>query len=274
MAKTYYRSRRSNSGLEAARKHIYEANQLTIELGGTDEDVKDWFFKLPSATLEKVFQRYTLLHGASAGQYARDTFGNWKSNKRRMSGLVAGRLFSLLPPLMPLEKKLNLVDSLWQLVGPKRKRLITVGTTTGSQEIIKAVEEEVRALSTAWDLPTSMQNRFKWLSQNDSQTYQTLLEHIKASEKKHGENVLRDQIPILKHKFDTDLQDTTSRLSFIVEVGKQSVELRLVRGEVPLSVKDVTVVDSFKVTEGGVGGGGVPWWVWGLCIVGLFVLLS
>ena len=271
MGRTYYRNRRRVSGAEAARKHIEEAKSLTIELGGTDEDVKDWFFNLPSSTLEKIFQRYTKIHGASAGQYARNTFGDWKRKKRRMSGLVASRLFSLLPPLMPLEKKLNLVDSLWQHVGPTRKRLITVGTTTELHTIIEAVEGEVRALTTLWDLPTSMQNRFKWLAQDDSQTYQKLLEHIKDAEKKHGETVLREQIPVLKQKFDTDLRETTSRLSFIVEVGKQSVELRLVRGEAPLSVKDVVSVGSL----GSMGSEtGVPWWVWALCVLGIFIWLS
>ena len=40
------RGRRRNYGQERALQHIQEAKDLSRELGGTDEDVKSYFFSL------------------------------------------------------------------------------------------------------------------------------------------------------------------------------------------------------------------------------------
>lgn len=100
MRHQYRRRNSGNRGLEAAKKHIEEAEQLSEELGGTDKDVKQWFFNLSAQEREEIFIRYTHVNGADAGSYARATFHDWRTGKRQMSGLVAGRLFSLLPPIM------------------------------------------------------------------------------------------------------------------------------------------------------------------------------
>lgn len=263
-----------NVGLEAAKKHIDEAQQLSIQLGGTDKDVKAWFFNLPPHKLEDVFERYSSAYGKVAGDYARSTFGDWKSGRRQMSGVVASRLFNLLPPIMPLETKFKLVESLWSHVCPSKKRLIVAGASTPIEEIIDTVMTEVRTLATNWEIPEAMQNRFRWLAQQDSVTYQKLLQHIKEMEKKLGESILKDQIPILKNKFDTDLSETTSRISYVINVGKQSVELRLVNGSVPLSAKDWVPADARAHVNKTSEYNGIPVWVWVILVILVLFFLS
>jgi len=258
--------------MDAAIQHIEEAKALTRELGGTDQDVKKWFFGLNQSALNKILDEYETAYGIKPASYARETMSDWRSGKRKMSGLVAERLFKLLPPFMPIETKFGLVESLWNHVGPSRKRLIKSSIGTPHADVIEAVSREVRALTTDWDFPEQMQNRFKWLSSNDSNTYQRLLAHIKEQERTLGESVLKEQIPVLKEKFENELQETTSRLSYIIEVGKQSVELRMTSGTETLSVGDWH--PEYRGRSHSTSGDGIPWWIWLIGAVILFAIFG
>ena len=52
-----YGSGRSD-GYERARQHIEDAQRLSRELGGTDVDVKKYFFSLPSNQLNVILTEY------------------------------------------------------------------------------------------------------------------------------------------------------------------------------------------------------------------------
>jgi len=267
----YYR-RGSYSGYDYAERHIEEANALTEELGGTDEYVKKWFFSLPVASLNKILDEYQKVYGEKPGRYAKQAFLDWKSGRRKMSGLVAERLFKLLPTLMPVEDKYNIVESLWNHLGPTTKRLVKAGCQCSQAEVIEAVIQEVRSLSTNWDVPTQMQNRFNWLAADDSVTYKKLLAHIKEQEKALGESVLKEQIPILKVKFENELAETTSRLSYIIKVGKQSVELRMTSDTKALSVGDWEPVYTNESNDS--SGDGFPWLLWLIAATILFAVFG
>ena len=251
------------TGLERAKKHIAEAKELSAELGGTDQDVKNWFFYLKESDMKKVWSLYGNAYGEKKLEYAQEAFPRWKSGKRIMSGRVASRLFKLLPPIMPIKDKYDLVESLWNHVGPKKKRLIIAGTQSSSEEIVSIFREEVGNLTTKWEIPDGMSIRFNWLSENDSKVTQKLLSHIRKQEKELGERVIEQHVPILKEKFSGELRETTSRLSHIIEVGKQSVELRL-QGE----GSAIKVSDWSSVSSGSSGSTGSAPWLW---IVGLII---
>ena len=265
------------SGRDAAIQHIEEAKALSRELGGTDKDVKQWFFNLPSKDLNRILAKYEASYGSKAAQYARETMPAWRSGKRKMSGLVAERLYQLLPPIMPIETKFRLVESLWHHVGPKKKRLVKAGPDTAQQDVLNAVTREVKSLTTNWTFPEQMQNRFKWLSADDTNTYQRLLSHIKEQERALGESVLQKQIPILKAKFDNELLENTSRLSYIIEVGNQSVELRMTSNIRTISVEDWHPEKS-NSHVGGIETSGtdseIPWWIWVAGVIALLLFFS
>jgi hypothetical protein len=46
-----YRYKRYTIGHKKALQHIHEAEELSQQLGGTDEDVKKYFFSLPPKEL-------------------------------------------------------------------------------------------------------------------------------------------------------------------------------------------------------------------------------
>jgi hypothetical protein len=69
-----------------------------------------------------VLDKYEARYGKDKRDYAEQTIDKWKSGRVHMSGLVAGPLYSLLPPLMPLNDKYDLTRSLWKHVCPARTR--------------------------------------------------------------------------------------------------------------------------------------------------------
>lgn len=230
-----YNNTRSN---QAALQHIEDAKRLTKELGGTDQDVKKWFFNLTSNELDPILKEYKERYGQKPYDYALDTLPKWKSGKTKMSGTVAERLFNLLPDFMPLEHKYKLVDSLWQHVGPSKKRLVEAGSDADIDEVIKVVNDEVISLATRWEIPEALNNRFNWLKGADSNVYQKLLSHIKDSERELAIKVLNEQLPILKENFVNNWQDVSSNVNYIIEVGKQSVEVRLIADKASVVAKD------------------------------------
>ncbi len=69
-----YRSYNKRSvGHERALEHIREAEALTRELGGTDKDVKSYFFSLSAAQLRSIFDKYESQYGNLAREYAEKT---------------------------------------------------------------------------------------------------------------------------------------------------------------------------------------------------------
>lgn len=210
-----------------AKKHIEEAERLSRELGGTDKDVKDWFFARSEYELNPILAEYKVKHGNKAYQYALETIPKWKSGHTKMSGMVAERLFNLLPDHMPLDTKYALVDSLWAHVGPQRKRVVEAGLESNIEDVISVVQNEVMSLATSWEIPDSLNRRFKWLGKDDSTTYQQLLSHIKNSEKDQAISILEHQLPIIRNNFESNWQEVSQSISYVIEIGKQSVELRL-----------------------------------------------
>jgi hypothetical protein len=103
------RGRAYSRGSEAARRHIEEAKRFSNEIGGIDDDVKKYFFRLTPTQLEPILDEYGQIHGLSARDYAEKTIAKWSSGRTHMSGMVAARLFNLLPPRMPLSEKYDLV---------------------------------------------------------------------------------------------------------------------------------------------------------------------
>jgi len=114
VARGRYRHRSYDRGSEYALQHIREARNLSHELGGTDEDVKRYFFGLSSAELRPILDEYERENGKAAREYAETTIPQWRSGSRQMSGQNAARLFKLLPRFMHLNSKYDIVESLWE----------------------------------------------------------------------------------------------------------------------------------------------------------------
>lgn len=247
-------------GHEKALEHIRKAEALSEELGGTDEDVKKYFFSLSYNQLQGIFKKYELQYERSAREYAEKTLSKWKSGKVHMSGMVAERLFNLLPPIMPLEAKFQLTESLWKHVGPFSKKTYYIGLDADLDEVSQQVREHLEKVVINYEISSPMEARFKWLSQGDVGIKQQLLNHFRQQEKFLLSEALRTQLPILMNHLNSEKGSLTTHVAQVLKVGKH--EVRIIVDELVNGVSDSA---SARIVEK--GNNNWIWWVIGIIFV-------
>lgn len=259
-----YRSSYSSRdvGRERALEHIRQAGVLSKELGGTDKDVKSYFFSLNNSERDRILEEYERLHGRSAREYAENTISKWRSGEVKMSGMVAERLFSLLPKYMPIKEKFRLTESLWRHIGPTSRRDIYVNPTVSFEELERVVQGYLETDVLEYKIPEQMEARFQWLSQGDVGVKQQLLNHLRQLEKGLATESLRTNLPALASHLQSAQGKLTTHLSHRLEIGKNSITVHLTD-----KVDGITETAPRVVSQNS----GSDWsWIW--WIVGLFVL--
>jgi|SaaInlV_120m_DNA_4_1040238.scaffolds.fasta_scaffold07607_3 hypothetical protein len=214
-------------GREKALEHIREAEALSRELGGTDKDVKEYFFSLSNNQFQDILNIYEQQHGKQARDYAEKTLLKWKSGKVHMSGMVAERLFSLLPPTMPIESKFKLTESLWKHVGPSSSKTYYIGLDVDVEEISQRVKKHLSEVVTHYEIPSTMELRFNWLSQGDIEIKQQLLNYFRQQEKTLLSNALSTQLPVLLNHLQSDKGNLTTHTAQVLKVGKHEVRVEI-----------------------------------------------
>jgi len=234
---TRYPSRRSQQsrynprtkGHEQALEHIRQYKQLSAELGGTFEDVKQYFFSLNGVQLREILDEYQAKYGKVKRDYAELTIPKWRSGQTHMSGLVAERLFSLLPPRMPSESKFRLVENLWKHYGPSSKKTYYVGVNANEEDVVQVVTKHLDEIVTGYQVPKSMEARFKWLSQGDVAIKQELLNHFLDQEKSLLSEGLRQQLPVLLSHLRSEEGKATNFAFQTLIIGKHEIKIELNR---------------------------------------------
>jgi len=225
----FYRRRggRRNYGQERALQHIQEAKDLSRELGGTDEDVKSYFFSLENNQLDEVLDRYENKYGPVVREYAEKTYPKWKRGRVQMSGLVAERLFNLLPPIMPLQTKFQLTESLWRHVGPSSNKTYFIGLNADLGELDQIIKKHLEEVVIRYKIPDSLERRFSWLSQGDVDIKQQLLNHLRQQEKHLLSRVLDTKLPLLIQHLKGAGGELTTHVMQSLNVGKHEVKVRI-----------------------------------------------
>jgi hypothetical protein len=219
-----YRGRnykKSNSSA-AAMRHIAEAAEFSSEVGGVDSDIKSYFFSLDAAQIASVMKDYRRHYGAKPADYAEETLSSWKSGRVKMSGLVAKRLFDLLPNKMPLASKYSLVESLWKVKSPSSSATLYIGPDAQNQDIQIAVSTHFQKVLTEFYLPDLIVNRFRWLAEGDVTLQQTLQNHYLNMEREVVKLGLANILPTLA---DHASRPTTVMLERKLLVGKNELKL-------------------------------------------------
>jgi hypothetical protein len=230
MARRYYRrsySRARSIGHQRALQHIEEARQLTIELGGTDQDVKQYFFGLSPAQLRSVLDEYGRKHGADARKYAEETFDEWRAGQVQMGGQTASRLFSLLPPRMPLPIKYRLIENLWNHVGPKSKKTLRIGLDANIEQVLKAIHSHIEDVVIHYRIPENLERRFDWLAAGDAHVKQDLLNYLRSKEKALVVEGAGIRLPVLLEHLRSEAGRLTHRVADVLKIGNHELELLL-----------------------------------------------
>ena len=268
-----WRGFREGRGHEFARAHIEAARQLSIELGGTDEDVKNYFFGLPQTDIQIVLDLYEHHHGAKARAYASRTIEKWKSGRVQMGGQTASRLFNLLPPLMPLQKKYELITNLWAHYGPSSKKMLRVGLDATMDDILNQIRQHIEGVVVHYRIPENLEKRFNWLAAGDSHVKQDLLSYLRQTEKSLVVEGARLQLPIMLEHLRSEQGQNTHRLAQVLQVGKHELEVSLEKNFSGVTLGDppsrITSVSRPQSTGGSYRW---LWWAIGMAVV-LFMMM-
>jgi hypothetical protein len=221
------RSYSRNKGLEAALRHIEEARQFTREIGGSDVDVKEYLFSLSGIELDSIFSDYGKKFGQQAENYAREAFPKWKSGRTRMSGMVCKRLFDILPPKMPLEKKYELAENIWKHFGPSSKKSYQIGPNTPILIILETIIKELDDVVTEYSIPENVRNRFNWLSNGDINVKEQLLNHFRQLEKTLVSEKVHLELPVLQKQVK-EQADITGDIRSVLQIHKHEISIWVV----------------------------------------------
>lgn len=229
-----------------AKRHIDEAKQFSEEIGGTDQDVKDYFFSLNKNDLEVIFTEYGNKYGSEKEDYARNTFERWRRGQRIMSGLVANRIFSIIPAHMPLEMKYKLAENLWIHFGPQSVKKYQVGIDTDIQSIIETITSDLDEVIINYNLPDNLKKRFEWLSSNDIDIKQKLLNFFRQETKKLAIQKASLEIPIFQEKFKSNPLEM-KHAKIVLDINKISIAIIIT----PLenSISRLSLVSEASVDE-------------------------
>ncbi len=236
-----YRSSSKEYGRERAKLHIEQARTFSAEVGYADEAVKEAFFALSGKALDDLLEIYGDTYGDLKRQYAQDTFPKWKADWERqrtggsqkwhsgvvqMSGEVAQRLFSLLPPFMPPEQKNKIVEAIWKQYGPRSTKYIYIGPDSDPQAVLASLEAYFNNVNVLYPIPVTLKKRFDWLSDNDAVAKERLLNHFMSQQRQVAIAKARLYVPVMLASMKADEGRQISKLSHTVFVGNHQVEIR------------------------------------------------
>lgn len=260
-----------SAGHGRALEHIREAERLTRELGGSDQDVKRYFFSIPPDDLREILDEYEIKFGTKARDYAEETLPKWRDGRVRMSGLVAGRLFGLLPPRMPIEEKYKLTENLWRHTGPGSYKVLRIGLDADIEDVIAAIRDHVERVVTEYNIPGSLERRFAWLSAGDVHVKQKLLNHVRQMERALVMEGARGQLPIMLKHLRGDEGQHTHRLAQVLEVGKHRLEVLVDAAATGVNLEEPV---AFSINGGGIGSPNFGYgWVWYIAAVVILLVI-
>lgn len=261
-------------GQEAARRHIAEARVLSERLGGMDQEVKAFFFGLDRERLSDVLDRYGRKFGSDKRTYAEETFPRWRSGERQMSGLVAGRLFDLLPPIMPIDLKLRIVEGLFEKAGQSKMDYVLVPMETHPADVVRFVDEKCFGYLSDVGIDTSIKRQFDWLSGEDAAVAERLFKHamqVTFDAKKAASAAMLAQLDRDRATHADTIKEMTSTIRL------RQHEVHIKRTD---AVGDMRTVDRWTFDRGGRPettsslDGGWGWILLALLGIGALIVLS
>ena len=234
-------SKRKRYVSQEALRHIEEARHFSSEVGGVDGDVKRFFFSLSAYELEALLKEYGQKYGEDTRQYAVEAYPHWKSGRRQMSGLVAKRLFDLLPNRMPLSTRYELVRKLWEHFCPKSHEVFYVGTGANMAQLQSRVSAHLEKVVQDYYISEILAEKFQWLSGGDVQVRQQLQNYFQQLKKAFLAEALRNRLDVLA----SHLNDCPEGHTFqTIKLGNHVIEIKCTH--LADGVTDATTVNKIR----------------------------
>ena len=159
--------------------------------------MKRYLFGLSGRQLDDLLSQYGQRYGRLKEDYARETLPAWRSGTTQMSGMVAARFYSLLPPLMPLKIKYEIAEELWRHVGPSSQIALRFGPDATEEELLEAVRGHIDRIVKNYRIPANMSQRFRWLSSGDIDVQQDMLNYLLDHDRDAVTRSARLNVPLM-----------------------------------------------------------------------------
>lgn len=177
-------------------------DELGKLFGKTVLKIKDAFLNLDEDSLNELFSLYGGAHGKSAEQYARKTFGKWKSGETKLSGMTMERLIELVPLHLSPEQRIEILDELVEHHKPRKSRKhIEINIKEPHlgfyqiSEALKSMEQNDLLAS----LPENVMKAAKWLYADDITALRSVLADKDRIENEIIKSNAQREIQILKN---------------------------------------------------------------------------
>ncbi len=239
-----------------------------------DQEVKDYFFNLPADQRQKVFEGYGRKYGQQKREYAEATFTKWKNGTVHMSGLVAERLFDFLPPIMPINLKLRIVEGLFENSGPSKSDYVLAPIGAPPAQVIAFIGDTLLSDLEGQQIASGLKSQFGWLAGEDAQVAEQLLQHslrLTIDAKKAATELIMRQMDQSRAEHADVVKDVVST----IRIRKHEVHIK--RSD---AVDQIATVDRWTFERGGrqperqSSDGGWTWLIILVIVLGLVWLIS
>lgn len=251
--------------------------ELSQLLGGTDRTVKQYLFGLSGGELESVLTEYGRRYGEAAQSYAEETLPRWRAGEVSMSGMVAERLYRLLPPQMPIKIKYRITEDLWRHVGPTSRKTLRFGPDVQPDEVVVQVQRHIESVVLEYRFPDTLERSFDWLSSGDVLVKQQLLNYFRSLDKSLVVEAARLQVDVMFRQSFGESAEQIQRFTHTLSVGKHLLKLVADPGASGWGFEDYSTVEPrAEPTRQRTSDGGDPVVLiaWALGLGGLAVMFA
>jgi len=158
-----------------------------------------------------------------------------------MSGLVAKRLFAIIPPMMPIAEKHQIFEALWKRFAPRSKKYLYVGADNSAEGICQLVDDYFSEQRVLHQIPSSLVARFNWLTENDVKVKQQLLNHFMDAQRSLAMQTLRLHLPVLLDNVRADSAKTITHSAHAVLIGNHELAVVIKRSQKEPLFSDVEI---------------------------------
>jgi len=154
---------------------------LSELFGGVETDIWSIFLKLPSYDLNGLLARYGAKYGSNAEQYARNTYGSWRSGGTKPSTQTLERLIEFLPPFLTKGQRYELVKKLRQHHLKRENLYLWTTPEHWREELLPLLAQQIEQ-SKKFQLPQTVYAKAAWLSDGNTEAALQILRAIEEEE--------------------------------------------------------------------------------------------
>lgn len=182
---------------------------------------------LEEESLDKLFKLYKSEFGGGAAGYARRTYQKWKTGKVRPNRQTFNRFLVYLPKVMSYDLKCEILRHLMEEYCAGNHYKITVFTDDWEKTLTPLVTDIINKSYTA-RLPKPVEEKLRWLSEDEMQIAQSILKKSQVEESKIAVSMLRQEFEQIEKLLDATA-DRKSKVTHKLKFPYGTITLKIKR---------------------------------------------